>query len=69
MEYKVSDRTTNEYKTTYRNIDEVFDIFGISVSEKIRDEFIEKINSYLADTMQTSNFIAEEITKKLETLE
>ena len=53
-------------KENCNKCNEVFDIFGLNANEKTRDAFTQKITSYLADTMQTSNFIAEEITKKIE---
>ena len=51
-----------ELKENYNKCNELFDIaFKLNMDENTRTTFTQKVTSYMADVMQTTSFLIEEL--------
>lgn len=54
--------TIKELKENYNKCNELFDIaFKLNMDENTRTTFTQKVTSYMADVMQTTSFLIEEL--------
>lgn len=53
-----------ELKENYNKCNELFDIaFKLNMNESTRTEFTQKTTSYMADVLQTTSFLIEELER------